>query len=899
MIQSRSSGHAKAYFSDALSKSDYYISDQELPGFWQGRLAGRLGLEGATTKEAFFALCDNREPESGQPLTPRTVEDRTTGYDINFHCPKSVSVVHALSGDGHILNAFRDSVTETMQLLEADAKTRVRIGGQHKDRETEELVWAQFVHQTARPVEGMLPDPHLHSHCFVFNATWDETEGRIKAGQFRDIKRDMPYYQAHFQKTLSDKLIDLGYGIRKTVKSFEVEGVPQNVIELFSKRTDEIGRIAKEKGITNAKELDELGSRTRAKKQKAANMHELKKEWVGQIEALAPDGSDNNRLVRYAASRSLSLTPEQCVEHSVAHTFERMSVAPERKLLAEAYKHSIGASSATIAGIDETFHADNRFLRVTEGNRELCTTREILREEEYMVDLAKKGQGKIMPLYDTAPELSLHGQQAAAVEHVLTTSHRVSIVRGAAGTGKTTLMKEAVEKMEAAGKQVFVVAPSSDASRGVLKEKEGFQNAETVALLLLDPKRQEALKGQILWVDEAGMLGTKQMTRLLEVVTQQDAQLILGGDTRQHASVERGDALRIINTVAHIPTAEVSKIYRQRNGEYRAAVYDLSKGEVAAGFAKLDQLGFVKSLDPLNPAQALSDGYVDCLRNGKSALVICPTHEQAEVVNTAIRDKMSSENLLGTKEYACEKLVNLNYTEAQKADLRNFREGDFVQFDQNIPGIKRGSLWEIKTTGKGAVLIDKDGETKSIPTERSHDFTVYRSQALDLAVNDKIRITKNGFDAEGKRLNNGTVLEVSKISKKAIFLRPQKGSTGNEYLIPRDFGHLAHAHCITSYASQGKSVEEVFIYQPAATFPATDAKQFYVSVSRGHEKAHIYTDDKEELLQNASQLNERKSAIELIKSLDRQRHFVMEFERAQQHQVQQKQERDYEPDKEL
>ncbi|MEZ4901802.1 MAG: relaxase domain-containing protein [Spirosomataceae bacterium] len=99
----------------------------------------------------------------------------------------------------------------------------------------------------------------------MFNATWDETERQIKAVQFRDIKRDMPYYQARFHKRLSDQLMALGYEIRRMEKSFEVEGVPQRVIDLFSKRTDEIGRVAQEKGITDAKELSELGARTRAK----------------------------------------------------------------------------------------------------------------------------------------------------------------------------------------------------------------------------------------------------------------------------------------------------------------------------------------------------------------------------------------------------------------------------------------------------------------------------------------------------------------------------------------------------------------------------------------------------------------------------------------------------------
>lgn len=102
MIPSMSAAHAKAYFSEALAKSDYYLNDQELQGQIKGQLAKRLGVQGPATKEVFFALSENRHPKTGEKLTPRTKENRIVGYDVNFHCPKSVSLLHVLSKDDHI-----------------------------------------------------------------------------------------------------------------------------------------------------------------------------------------------------------------------------------------------------------------------------------------------------------------------------------------------------------------------------------------------------------------------------------------------------------------------------------------------------------------------------------------------------------------------------------------------------------------------------------------------------------------------------------------------------------------------------------------------------------------------------------------------------------------------------
>src|ERR1700675_2091420 len=232
ITQQDSAKAAKSYYTTA----DYYSEGQEIVGLWGGKGASRLGLEGTVDKFSFERLCDNLDPRTGEPLTVRTRTERRVGYDFTFSVPKSVSLLYAMSGDQGILEAFRDAVDETMREIEAEMKTRVRMGGLDEDRVTGNMAWAEFIHTTSRPVDG-LPDPQLHAHVFVFNTTWDDSESRWKAGQFRELKRDAPYFQAAFRGRLANRLEEIGFGVTRKRDDFEIAGVPADVLKRFSRRT--------------------------------------------------------------------------------------------------------------------------------------------------------------------------------------------------------------------------------------------------------------------------------------------------------------------------------------------------------------------------------------------------------------------------------------------------------------------------------------------------------------------------------------------------------------------------------------------------------------------------------------------------------------------------------------
>ena len=196
----------------------------------------------------------------------------------------------------------------------------------------------------------------------------------------------------------------------------------------------------------------------------------------------------------------------------------------------------------------------------------MAPTPTVLAEEKRMIAFAREGRGTQSQLGDVSRKIGrdwLNDGQRRAVEHVLGSRDRVILIRGAAGVGKTAMMQEAVEGIREHGHEVFAFAPSADASRGTLREV-GFENADTVARLLVDEKLQEQIEGQIIWIDEAGLLGTRTMSKVFELADKLDARVILSGDRRQHGSVERGAALRLLETEAGLVPAEIKEIQRQR-----------------------------------------------------------------------------------------------------------------------------------------------------------------------------------------------------------------------------------------------------------------------------------------------------------------------------------------------
>lgn len=878
IVPSTNANAAIKYFDEGLSRGDYYAQGQECTGTWHGKGAWQLGLtgeglSGEVTREQFAAMCNNVHPTSGGPLTQRTMGNRRVGYDFNFHPPKSFSIVHQETQANDMLEAFKSSVIETMEQVEQDMKCRVRLGGAQHDRTVGNLSYALFIHHTSRPVDGF-PDQHTHAHAFAFNSVWDGIEQKWKAGQFGDIKRDAPYYEAFFHSRLASKLVALGFEIERRGKSWEIAAVPEQLIRECSRRTNEIEAKAREQGITDAKRKSELGAKTRKHKDKSLSMEKLREIWSQRIDAKTK--SEIHRARRPGGGRfgaGIERDPGAAIDFAAGKLFERQSVVSEKKILEEAMRRCFGAVS--LDALQRVIQRDAQFIVKEKDGERKVTTKEVLAEEERMIAFARDGRGTQIPLAPShvIKDCKLNDQQRAAVMHVLQTTDRVAIIRGGAGTGKTTLMSEAIGAMNASwleralngGDFVTVLAPSADASRDVLR-REGFSNADTVAKFLANKKMQEGAKGGVLWIDEAGLVGSRTMAQVFRVADQLGARIVLSGDRAQHRSVERGDPLRLLQDYAGVVPIHVEKIQRQR-GLYKSAVDHLSRGNVAQGFEGLRKLGFIQEVSESEAHRRIAYDYVTTIESGRSALVVSPTHAEGRNVTNSIRAELERRESLKGPSRMFDRLEDLRWTQAERATSDNYEQGLVVQFHQNVVGFKAGTKYKVvgHVPGVGITL----NNLRVLPLDRAHQFNVYKfhEQDTELKKGDLIRVTANGrsIKAPAKAfhsrrqhaLNNGAAYKV------AGFTASGNIRLENGWVIHKKYGHFTHGYCATSHSSQGKTVDRVFIAQSANSFGATSAEQFYVSVSRGRKECVVYTDDVEGLRRQIGKTTRKPLAVEL------------------------------------
>ncbi|EAQ79376.1 MobF family relaxase [Blastopirellula marina] len=885
--QGKSVSGTQQYFDQVLTRGDYYLG-QEVAGHWHGRGAEVLGLGAGSQvkKEEFNALLEGKHPTTGKRLTQRNRKDRRPGMDLTFSVPKSVSLAWAINEDERILEMLQAAVQETMRRdVEPLMQRRVRTGRhaftQQKEA-TGKLIYADFLHKTSRPVEGAA-DPHLHIHAFVVN--WTEQDGKHFAGEFEEIVRQRPSLQAKFEARLARKMQhELGYEVEhvhyaqggKLKWGWELRGVERATIEKFSRRTTQVEQYAEEHAIHDAERKGKLGKLTREKKDTGQSIDQLRSQWRARLtpeERAAFAGL--LQTTERADGKSEQAAARNSVQYALEHHLYRQSTVERHQVVGAALEHGLTLSPEAVEAEIDRMDLIQRTLDADGTKRQFITTKEVLNAEREMIAYARDGRGTRKSISSTEHEFQrewLNEQQRDAVCFVLESRDAVLAVAGGAGTGKSSLMEEAVDAIQQNGKEVFTFAPSTGA-REVLEEK-GFRKAQTVEHLLRNSKLHPELKDQVIWIDEAGLLDVRSMNGVFRIAKEQNARVVLSGDTRQHASPRRGEAMRLLEQEAGLNVARVEAIQRQQ-GRYRQAVEMISRGQevvdartgktgLLAGFDLLDAMGKIKEVATADRYQLLADNYLKSEANGKSTLVVAPTHREAAAVTSEIRDRLKQDGKLATEERAFVQYRSLNLSEAEKGDAKTYSEQTdlVVQFHQNVKGgFQRGERYRVTGLNNGEVQLVplSGGEMKKLPQAASDRFEVYAERELRVAAGDKLRFSLGGTTKNGKgRISNGRLDEVKGFDASGnIVLK-------NGWTIDSSYAHLDLGYVVTSHASQGKDRHVAIAAMGSESLPAINAKQFYVTVSRGREDVAIYVDDKARVRKAIERSGEQLSATQML-----------------------------------
>lgn len=888
VVPSQSADAAIKYFREGLIRDDYYFKEKEVESEWLGKGAERLGLEGKVEEKDFAALVRNRDPETGKKLTPRDKKDRRPGYDGTLTAWKSVSVMDALYGCSDMREAFHDAGDEMITgKAEPEMYTRVRKGGKDHDRVTGEMICSAFRHTRSRPVDGK-SDPHLHSHYYIQNVTYDKVEKRYKAAQLGELKSKAPDLQLYADALLGKKLREMGYAPVMGKRGLQLAGVPQSVLDKFSQNSKRIEKKSAELGVTDEKAKHKLADKLRESKKNDLPEDELFKDWQGRLTEQEKAALQKVRDRQIPLGREISA--RESVDYAVNHLFQREDVITERKLRKTAVEYGIGCVmpddvDREIAGAlerGEILKKDGK-----QGPQYVKGT--TLMNQCKMTARGREGRGIYEPLtenYQNLPELSAEQNQVA--REVTESRDKYIGIRGPAGTGKSYSLKGiqgVVEARRGAGEEMFsralAMAPSSSASRGELR-KAGFKDATTLAAFYESEKLQDQYKGQLLLVDESGMMSTTDMTRLMDIAEKNDNRVIFLGDYRQHQSVDAGDAFRLLESEGGLRYSTLTENRRQRDGEYREAVDLIGSGDgdkAMKGMKALDKKGWIVEMKDAGKRQDfLVRQFLKASDEGASALIVGTTNKEGEEITARLRHELKERGKISGEERQFARRLAIGWTDAQKADSRNYQPGMVVEFHKAVPGVRRqekgkretvggferGETAMVLESGDHVVLARKDGTVAPMPVGFADRFQVYQSGTQSNAKGDQVRITKNGMlrvqgQAEGIRVNNGDIYPVEGYTKEGDIRLP-----GGK-ILPKDYGHFTLGYTDTSHRSQAKTVDRVFIAVDEHAPKATNRTQWYVSWSRGRDQGLAVVADKKSAMEAVKHGGQRLSALELMK----------------------------------
>jgi Ti-type conjugative transfer relaxase TraA len=324
--------------------------------------------------------------------------------------------------------------------------------------------------------------------------------------------------------------------------------------------------------------------------------------------------------------------------------------------------------------------------------------------------------------------LLLSGEQRSAFDH-MTDKAGLSLVIGYAGTGKSAMLGVAREAWETAGLTVRGAALSGIAAEG-LENGSGIASRTIASLEHGWAQGRDFLTARdVLVIDEAGMVGTRQMERVLSHAAEAGAKVVLVGDPQQLQSIEAGAAFRSL--LEHHGGIEITQVRRQQQDWQRDATRHLATGRTGMAVAAYAEKAMVHETETRDDARRdLVERWDRERQADPDASRIILTHTNAEVraLNEAARGRMRDAGALGD-----DVLLKV-----ERGD-RHFASGDRAMFLRNERGlgVKNGTLGSIEQVSAQHMAVrTDDGRSVSFDTKDYRDLdhgyaaTIHKAQGM-------------------------------------------------------------------------------------------------------------------------------------------------------------------------
>lgn len=703
---------AEGYYLNTVASGteEYYLGAGEAPGVWLGSACAELGLAGDVDADDLRAVLSGSSPD-GERLARSN--RRVPGFDLTFSAPKSISLLHALgvaSTAAQIVEAHEAAVAAAVGYLEREA-CQVRRGhdgiGQ---QQASGFVAAGFRHRTSR--EG---DPQLHTHLLVSNLGRGE-DGRWSALDARQLYRHQKtagyLYQAQLRIEIGRRL-GLEWGETHNGMA-ELAGIPRHVLRVFSRRRRQIeARLAKT-GHTSRRAAEVAALDTRTAK-KEGGSHRPVDEWWQMAMNAGWTPADLDTLTRDARWAHKRLT-QRLTRPFAGITHELLGDALTDKDSTFTRQHVLRALAATAvngADVTKVTRAAEQFVRgpvaveMADGTWSTTKHLEIERLLLQMVDdrrdddcavVADEVVGEAIAAKET-----LSSEQEAMVRRLTTAGHGVDVVVGHPGSGKTYALAACKTAWAKGGYDVIGTALAARAARN-LAEEAGIPS-QTLASLLTNGTRRRLDDRTVIVLDEAGMVGTRQLAQLITQATLAGCKVVLVGDHRQLPEIDAGGAFRLL--VGRLGAIALTENRRQREPVERAALLDLRNGRASLALQRFESAGHVTTAESIDEARLAMVSRWWTQRSGGSEVVML-AHRRVDV---AALNELAQDLRLGAAQLAGEPL---------HSGGRTFYVGDEIMFLRNNRStqVLNGERATVTAIVEGNVFVRlANGRTTGVPAK--------------------------------------------------------------------------------------------------------------------------------------------------------------------------------------